>query len=50
MLDKEIKKRLSIDLPIQKHTEVKLAATALGMSIKEFIDIAIKDMIDREKK
>ena len=50
MLEKEeIKKRLTIELPRLKHKEIKMIAAELNMSMKTFVDQAIKDKIDNEK-
>lgn len=45
--DKYIKKRLVVELPIEKHTEIKTAASNLGLTIKDFIDKAIRAYIDK---
>lgn len=48
--EKEIKKRLTIEIPISKHIEIKMNASARGMSIKEFIEEILYDYGDRMKK
>ncbi len=44
-----LKKRLTIELPQQKHKEIKLAAASLGISMKEFIDRSIEFYIKNLK-
>lgn len=46
---KEQKKRIVFEISVIKHKEIKLAATELGLSMKDFIDRSIKEKIDREK-
>ena len=50
MEDKNLKKRLTIEFPSMKHMEIKLAATAIGVSMKEFIDRAIEEYIRNLKE
>lgn len=45
-----LNKRIVIEYPITKHKEIKTAASFLGLSIKDFVDLCIKEKIDREKK
>ena len=46
----DIKKRLVLELPYDKHRDVKVIAAQLGESIKTFIDISIKERIEKLKK
>lgn len=34
-------KRIAIDIPMNKHKEIKVAAAALGMTIKDFVEEAL---------
>jgi predicted HicB family RNase H-like nuclease len=34
-------KRIAIDIPIEKHKEIKVAAASLGISIKDFVEEAL---------
>lgn len=40
------KKKLVIDISEVKHTEIKTLASSMGISIKEFVDEAIKRYIE----
>jgi len=48
--DKKQIKRIVFEIPERKHREIKLAATALGLTIKAFLDLSIKEKIENEKK
>lgn len=37
----KVKKRISFDLPYEKHYEIKMAATSMGKTIKELIEDAL---------
>jgi len=43
-------KRIVFEVPTEQHKEIKLAATTVGMTIKDFVDGAIIEKILREKK
>lgn len=47
---KELKKRLVFEIPENKHKEIKMAAAALGMTMKDFIDMSIKYYIEMQKE
>jgi len=44
------KKRIAADLTPVKHQEIKILASSLGMSIKDFVDKAILEFIKKLKK
>jgi predicted HicB family RNase H-like nuclease len=50
MKEKNLNKRLTIELPASKHKEIKLAATALGISMKELIDLSLEIYIKNLKE
>lgn len=50
MVKKEIKKRLTIKLSFEKHTEIKMTSSSLGITMTEFVDDAIKNYILKLKK
>jgi len=46
-------KRIALDLPEHKHTEIKIAASALGITIKAFVEKALyaySKMLNKENK
>lgn len=45
-----IKKRIVFEVSKKKHSEIKIAAATLGMTMKDFIDIAIRDYVKKSKK
>lgn len=44
------KKRMTVDIPNIKHTEIKTLAASLGITITELVDKAVMDYIKRLKK
>ena len=48
--EKEIKKRLTIEISDQEHRDVKSYAALLGMTIKEFIEMLIFDYAKDRRK
>lgn len=47
-IKKIVYKRLVFQIPETKHKEIKLAATELGLTMTSFIDMAIKEKIEKE--
>ena len=47
--NKETKKRLSIELSVDEHTEIKVAAAERGITIKELIEEALCAFAQMEK-
>lgn len=43
-------KRIALDLPAHKHQEIKIAATALGMTIKDFVEEALYAFSEKLKE
>jgi len=48
-IKKEGIKRIVLELTLEKHKSIKLAATQMGMSMKDFIDQSVKEKIENEK-
>lgn len=47
---KEKMKRITLSVPEGNHTEVKIAASLLGITIKEFIERSIETYIKKENE
>lgn len=44
------KKRMTIDMPEKKHIEIKILASSRGQCIREFVDEALSDFINKLRR